>query len=53
MLAETYQMALVVRDEKGRTPLHVLLENHAATRRVELIECLGRAVDEKVWRYKV
>jgi hypothetical protein len=46
-------MALVARDEKGRTPLYVLLDNHAATRRVELIECLGRAVEEKVWRYEV
>lgn len=53
VLAEAYPMALVARDDNGRTPLHVLLENHAATRHVELIERLGRAVDEKVWRYEV
>ena len=39
LLAEAYPMALVARDDKGRTPLQ---------RRVELIERLGRAVDEKV-----
>ena len=53
ILAEAYPMALVSRDDHGRTPLHVLLENHAQTRHVELIERLGRAVDEKVWRYEV
>jgi ankyrin repeat protein len=53
ILAEAYPMGVISRDNKGRTPLHILLENHASSRHVELIERLSRAVDEKVWRYEV
>uniref|UniRef100_A0A7S3Q1R9 Protein kinase domain-containing protein n=1 Tax=Chaetoceros debilis TaxID=122233 RepID=A0A7S3Q1R9_9STRA len=53
ILCEAYPMALVSRDKKGRTPLHILLENHASTRHAELIERFSRNVDEKVWRYEI
>jgi len=53
ILAEAYPMGVISRDNMGRTPLHILLEHHASSRHVELIERLSRTVDEKVWRYEV
>mmetsp|Transcript_8743 Transcript_8743/g.10098 ORF Transcript_8743/g.10098 Transcript_8743/m.10098 type:complete len:1855 (+) Transcript_8743:175-5739(+) len=53
ILVEANPVALVSRDNSGRTPLHCLMENHAETRNLATVQLLGRIVEEKVWKFEV
>ena len=53
ILLEANPPALVVRDNNGKTPLHVLLENHVETRNLAVVELFSRIVEEKIWKFEV
>lgn len=53
ILVEANPVALVSRDNFGKTPLHCLLEHHPETRNLATVELFGRIVEEKVWKFEV
>jgi len=53
ILVDVYPDALVTVDTRGKTPLHILLENHAESRTVRTVELLSRDVNEQIWKARV
>jgi len=50
VLADIYPPGLVSRDNRGKTPLHWLLDYYPESRNVTFVELLSRSVEERVWR---